>query len=749
MTDNKNIPHELNTPPEVLAPAGDTESFYAAINAGADAVYLGLSDFNARIKAENFTKENIGEIVKYAHVYGVKVYVTVNILISDSEKDEFISVIKACTDASVDAFIIQDLGMAVLIKSLFPAAVLHASTQAGVSNLEGAKVFENLGFTRVVLARETKLEDIKAIKENTNLEIEYFVQGALCVSYSGNCYMSSLKCGMSGNRGKCRQLCRLNYTAFNNNDDKNSIKIPIKSGHLLSTNDLCLIKSLKTLYESGVTSFKIEGRLKRPAYVAKAVSVYKKAITKNLTSDEADNEIKGLSKIFSRGKYNENAYLYDNDNIIDVINQTHNGEKIGTVVKKEKFKALFRLTLSVSSPINQNDGLKFFRILNNTLTEVASIGAGNVNKNGNFTEIFTTSGNIKEGDFVYKTSDSKYESSVLFEKRRIPLKVKADFYSGSLPVLTLESGNFTITLTGEEPLEKAKNSPLTEDELRAKFKLTDTPFYLKNLTLNTDGVFIRSAILNELRRNSVSILIGKITFRPVQKYDLSAKFPYQGITRKENVKFALITENELDLFLSRDDKNEYTVVFQPTCYAETVLNSFINKIKANGFTEYFLYLPVLLTGEEIIKIDELLSFSDKEIKTGIVANNYYGFKYLKKRPTIAGIGLNAYNSFTVATLYNFGFDYVIKSIESRENLKGTYSYGGNPPLMTFAHCPYKVAAGSKCDKCLYDGKLYYSDDKRNVYKIRRYKVNYCYFELIAENDPITIINGEDFIDLRK
>ena len=749
MTDNKYFPHKFNTFPEVLAPAGDTESFYAAINAGADAVYLGLSDFNARIKAENFTKENIGEIVKYAHVYGVKVYVTVNILISDSEKDEFISVIKACMDASVDAFIIQDLGMAVLIKTLFPAAVLHTSTQAGVANLAGAEVFENLGFTRVVLAREAKLDDIKAIKENTNLEIEYFVQGALCVSYSGNCYMSSLKCGMSGNRGKCRQLCRLNYTAFKSSGDKNPAKTPVKSGHLLSTNDLCLIKSLKTLYEAGVTSFKIEGRLKRPAYVAKAVSVYKKAVTKNLTPDEADNEIKGLSRIFSRGKYNETAYLYDNDNIIDVVNQTHNGEKIGTVVKKEKFKTLFKLTLTVSSPINRSDGLKFFRIINKTLTEVASLGVGNFNKNGNFTEIFTTAGNIKEGDVVYKTSDSEYESSVLPEKRRIPLDIKADFYSGSLPVLTLGSGNFTVTLTGEEALEKAKNSPLTEEELKAKFKLTDTPFYLNNLSLNTDGVFIRSAILNELRRNALSLLIKKITDRPAQKYDLSAKFPYPLTDKKKNVKFALITENELDTFLSRDDKSEYTVVFQPTCYDETVLNSFINKIKTSGFTEYFLYLPVLLTGKEITKIDELLSFSDSKIKTGIVANNYYGFKYLKSRPTIAGIGLNAYNSYTVAALYNFGFDYVIKSIESREDLKGTYSYGGNPPLMTFAHCPYKVAAGSKCDKCLFDGKLCYSDDKNNVYKIRRYKVNYCYFELIAENDPITVMGGEDFIDLQK
>ncbi|MDY3890634.1 MAG: peptidase U32 family protein, partial [Bacilli bacterium] len=196
---------------EILAPAGDKDSLIAAINNNADAVYLGLDDFNARVKAENFSKDNIGEVVRYAHLFGVKVYVTINILIKENEYPSLIEVIKACVKAKVDAYIIQDLGVARLIRECFKGAVLHASTQMGVSSLRGALVLQKEGFTRVVLARETKESEIRLIKEHTSLEIEYFVHGALCVSYSGNCYLSSFNHLQSGNRGRCLQLCRLKY----------------------------------------------------------------------------------------------------------------------------------------------------------------------------------------------------------------------------------------------------------------------------------------------------------------------------------------------------------------------------------------------------------------------------------------------------------------------------------------------------------------------------------------------------------
>ncbi len=732
--------NELKNKVEILAPAGDIESFYAAINAGADAVYLGLSDFNARIKAENFTKNSIADAVKYAHLLGVKVYVTVNILINDSEVDEFISVIEACVNAKTDAFIIQDLCMAALIKTLFPEAVLHASTQAGISNLDGAKLFEKLGFSRVVLARETKLADIRDIKNNTSLEIEYFVQGALCVSYSGNCYMSSLKCGMSGNRGKCKQLCRLNYTASDKNKE-------LLSGHLLSTNDLCLVKNLKTLYAAGVTSFKIEGRLKRPSYVAKAVSVYRKAANETLSDKQCDKEIKELSKIFSRGKYNETAYLYDNDKIIDVTNQTHFGEKIGKVIKKEKFKNLYKIFLSAKTQINVGDGLKFVGATSKNGRAVSSIGVGNVIKDGDCYAVFTSNENIRVGDEAYKATDAQFESSVLAKTKRVPLSVTADFYSGKLPSLTLEANGVKTSVQGENILEKSINSPLTKETLTEKIKLNDTVFCLSNLTLNTDDVFFPVSQLNALRRTAIKSLEDKILASAPSAHRVEAEFPYSGVPVKAGAKFVLV--NDIDSFTeSAYNTDDYTVVFQPTCYDEPTLNAFIDGIKKQKRTEYYLYLPVVATKEEIKKIDELLEYSDKYTKTGIVANNYYAVKYFKSRPCIAGIGLNAYNSYTVKTLYGLGADYVVKSIEQPQNLRGTLSYKGNPPLMTLTHCPYKAVANSSCSACTYTSNLTYRDEKNNLYKIRRYKINYCYFELLSVNDTITLIDGEDFIDLR-
>ena len=197
---------------ELLAPAGNLTSLKAAIASGADAVYLGLSAFNARIKADNFTEENIAETVKYCHVFGVKVYITVNISVKNDELSAVESLITACKNADADAFIVTDLAVVDIIKNIAPHIPMHASTQMGICNLAAAKYAESLGFSRVVLAREATLNEIRAIKNNTSLEIEYFVHGALCVAFSGKCLLSSVTNGGSGNRGRCLQPCRLHYT---------------------------------------------------------------------------------------------------------------------------------------------------------------------------------------------------------------------------------------------------------------------------------------------------------------------------------------------------------------------------------------------------------------------------------------------------------------------------------------------------------------------------------------------------------
>ena len=483
---------------ELLAPAGDMLSLKCAVFNGANAIYLGLSDFNARIKADNFTKENIDGVVKFAHLYGVKVYLTINTLIKNSEVNDFIKLVDCAYRARVDAFIVQDLGMAMLIKRIYPNAVLHASTQMGIHNLQGAKFLEELGFSRVVLARETKLEDIKLIKQQTNLEIEYFVQGALCVAFSGNCYLSAIKNGNSGNRGKCLQLCRLPYNAYVNGKKQDE-------KYYLSCKDLCLMRQLDALIDAGVTSLKIEGRLKRASYVAQVVRSYRKIIDNHITdTDKIVKEQKKIQEIFSRGEFNETAYLYDNFNIINSNINNHEGKYIGSVTKFEKFKDLFKITLRLTEPIAMNDAI---RLINGN--KVVSIGVGNVNKiANNIYEIFSKT-MASVGDKVYLLKSSAKEGNLTQFERKLPIDMCFCAHVNQKPKLTADCGGCSVSVDIEETISIAQNRACTYDDVYKQVsKLNDTYFILQTLNLDIDdNIFVPVSILNELRRRVVDKLL--------------------------------------------------------------------------------------------------------------------------------------------------------------------------------------------------------------------------------------------------
>ncbi|MDE6060059.1 MAG: U32 family peptidase [Clostridia bacterium] len=449
---------------ELLAPVGDMQCFDAAISCGADAVYLGLSDFNARRKAENFTTDSLRSYVKKAHFYGVKVYITVNTLVKDCEISSLISMVRAAVEARADAFIVQDLGVATLLKQAFPNIVLHASTQLGVHNLYGALQAEKLGFTRVVLSREAKLADIKEIRQNTKLEIEYFVQGALCVAFSGNCYLSAAERGASGNRGLCRQLCRLPYTA--------KIDGYTKSGYMLSARDLCLADSLRELTEAGVTSFKIEGRMRREGYVARAVSVYRgllDSIGSGARLTKEDRE--GLQLAYSRGdSYLERAYL-DNGtpSVIDSVYNNHTGLLVGEVKEVKPFKSdLYKITLYSNRPLSAGDGLKFFDKENK---EVASVGLGDIKPFGKDTYSFVTKSRLQAGWKARLISSEIQEKELLKSTRFVPIELEIEAEVGKPLSISASCGVDKEVVTVCECggiCERAKTSPVSEDDLRAQ-----------------------------------------------------------------------------------------------------------------------------------------------------------------------------------------------------------------------------------------------------------------------------------------
>ena len=272
---------------ELLSPVGDFECLKAAVQNGANSVYLGASSFSARAKATNFGSEELLNAIKYAKLRNVSVHLALNTLIKN---DEFESAVNLAIDAynmGVDAIIVQDLGLATYLLKNYPEIPLHASTQMTVHNLDGVKQLENLGFTRVVLSRELTLDEIKYIRENTNIELEVFIHGALCISYSGQCLLSSAIGGRSGNRGLCAQPCRLPYEVI---EESKSKKLTLDKGYVLSPRDNCAIELLPELIKLGIDSFKIEGRMKTPYYVGVVTRTYRKYIDLVLNNIELDNE---------------------------------------------------------------------------------------------------------------------------------------------------------------------------------------------------------------------------------------------------------------------------------------------------------------------------------------------------------------------------------------------------------------------------------------------------------------------------
>ncbi len=285
---------------ELLAPAGSMESVYAAVQSGADAIYIGGSMFSARASAGNFTNEEIKKVVEYCHLRGVKVHVALNTLIKQDEFNDAFEFAVYLYNTGVDALIVQDLGLATVIKKNIADFELHASTQMTVHNVKDAEMLKKIGFSRVVVARELSFDEIKRIKECTCMEVEMFVHGAICQSYSGQCLFSSLLGGRSGNRGRCAQPCRLEYELLADNKELK------KRGYLLSPKDMCLVKHLNEIQSAGIDSLKIEGRLKRGEYVASVVSVYRKYL--DLETSFSDDDYKKLLNAFNRSGFTDGYF---------------------------------------------------------------------------------------------------------------------------------------------------------------------------------------------------------------------------------------------------------------------------------------------------------------------------------------------------------------------------------------------------------------------------------------------------------
>lgn len=707
-------------------------AFETALMSGADAVYLGLDDFNARMKAQNFTSENIADVVKRAHFYGAKVYVTINTILQNEEFTRLISLVKSAVCAKVDAFLVQDIGVCKVLKDCFPDICLHASTQMGVHNLYGAKVAKELGVSRVVLSRETKLEDIKAIKENTDLEIEYFVQGALCIAFSGNCYLSSVEQGASGNRGLCKQMCRLSYKAKAGKDED--------CGYLFSARDLCLAKSVNQLARAGVCSFKIEGRLRREGYVATAVQTYRKAV--DFASRDRDyipskSEMRDLKVAYSRGEYLERAYLDDGTPfVVEKRFNNHTGVKIGYVKSVKEFKdGLFEIFIVSDKELEKGDGLKFF----DKDVEKASLGVGQASKVGDTYSVVSKT-KVKPGWQVNLICDAKKDKIALSEQRYVPIDISVVAKAGKPLEMTASATtrNGVVSVTkAAATLEKAQNAPTDANDISASCsKTADSGFSVRECVVDTDGVFAPKSVINALRRDVLCALKEEIiNANSPKKVGINQEKIDEYLAMKfENVKAARLfvaRENEYGDFAKKGEK---TAIY-PSVYSATAVKRLLDEYDLDE-SEVALGLPIIANGKDIAAIEKLLADMPK-IKT-LVSHNVYGLYFARKGyEIVAGQGHNIANGYAVLAAEQLGAHAYEPSLEYRDfaahDTIKRYAPSKDIALMTFAHCPYKTIYGNDCKNCRYKGGISVSREKRS-YVIKRTRVAGCYFGLYPARD---------------
>lgn len=721
---------------EILAPVGNKEMLLSAINNSADAVYLGGSYFNARMKAENFDNYSLEESVRLCHLHNVKVYLTLNTLIKDSEIPLMLQQVNSALKAGVDAFIVQDLGIAYILKTYFKDVVLHASTQLGVHNLDGALIAQKLGFKRVVLSREATLQDIKEIKQNTNLEIEYFVHGALCVAFSGNCYLSSYVKNKSGNRGECLQLCRLFYNSFQTKEDLVNNKL-LNSGYLLSTKDLAYFNRLQDLINAGVDSFKIEGRLKRPGYVATAVKTYKE-IANGKISTITDEE--NLRKVFSRGEFNKGIYLDDkNNNVINKLVQNHLGIKIGTVVRVDKFKDLHKIYIKSKHELTSGDGLKFV----SKQGYVNSLGVGNVERRDDLFVIYSKTF-PNENDDVYLTVDSKNEQTFLNNSNKIELSCSFNARANKKAVLTLiyklDDKYIEVTSTSNIICEEAKTSSIKKENIIKNInKLKETEFELKQIDVNIENtLFLPLVEINNMRRNAVKQMEQKIIEINSPKCKVLSDEEINELQNTLSTQKVSLTKPKKDIKIIHNINEinyqqikDCDIIYSPQIYSlqnTLLLNETLKNI---GFCGKVYYdLPIIENFRDMKILKEILN-NNKQY--GIVVNNIYGLNLINGRDIIFGIYLNITNKFALKSLLNFNANaYAFKNIENWNdfNNENLLSYPENYTLMTFKHCPFKLNYGCDCGSCAYSKGLVYKAQSGNAYKIERKKIFNCYFQLL-------------------
>ncbi|MBP3635804.1 MAG: U32 family peptidase [Bacilli bacterium] len=703
---------------ELLAPAGDLEKLKMAVLNGADAVYMAGKKFGARAFSKNFEKEEIIEAINFCHLYGVKLYVTINTIVYDKEVQEFIDYVDFLHKNNVDAVIVQDLGMADLIHKTFPNLNMHASTQMNVHNINALKHLKKLGFRRVVLAREVSLSEIKQMKKEVDIELEVFVHGALCISCSGQCYYSYFETSRSGNRGVCAQLCRQPYSLYKKGD-----KINLKDKYLLSPKDLCTVENLNELIDVGIDSFKIEGRMKSSEYVALVTRVYRNKIDYNKISE---NDIKNIKKVFNREFTLGNLYNKKGKEFINGYKPNHMGILLGKVIGLNNGKVKIKLY----EDVHQEDAIRFI------LDDEIGFYLNKIYKNdllvngalkGDVIEVECKK-KIPNNTLVFKTIDKKLNEYIISSSNNLR-KVLLDgefIVNNGVIIFTFTDKIISEKIVLNDSVYKAKNKPTTELEIKEKLNKLGNSIYLFNhLKVNIpNDIFIPMTIINNLKRQMIDILTNKRININNNYYKEEYKFNNIKINITNDICFEINNEENLKYLL---ENTNYI------CYVKNYL--MYNKYKSNN---RIIYKMPRINKSNSSKENCLIS------EIGEITNN-----------TISDTYFNVVNSYNVRYLHEQGVKKVTLSYELDHTLlkelvnsyRKRYNESpnlevviyGKPELMISRYCILNTYL--KIDKCnLCNSNDYYLVDKYNKkFPIRSEN---CYMKILNYNN-INIIDKID------
>ena len=736
---------------ELLSPVGDFECLKAAVQNGADSVYFGAETFSARAFASNFNITDLQKVIQYAKIRGVKTHLTLNTLIKNNEFEEAFNLAKKAYEFGIDAIIVQDLGLAMQLIKVFPDLPIHASTQMTVHNLNGALELQDLGFKRVVLSRELSVNDIDYICKNTDVEIETFIHGALCISYSGQCLFSSMIGGRSGNRGKCAGPCRLPFELLENTQK-------LDSGYLLSTRDLCGLEFIPKLINAGVKCFKIEGRMKNPEYVATVTRIYRKYIDLAYSNEEYvidENDKKELLQVFNRGMSSSGHLSNDvNRNLVFKEKPSNMGLFLGKVQKFNSQKGY--ITVKLNEPINVGDTISLeYEDGSYTISELMNMNEQNIKegKIGETVIIGRMKGNIRLSNNIYKMSSKALslnaKNSYSKEYKKVPLTCNISIKNNEPIHVTVTSScnlelykDLYIDYTYDFIPLQATNRPLTVDTVKTQFEKTSSTHYcFKKLNIDLDeNLFIpKLSMLNEIRRNVLDLVTDYATRNIKRTIDVnSSTYPIidselekSKNTSKKGVQISVLL-NLLHENYDYSKLENIDNIYIPLKYFSNKNYSNILQILAQK-SNLYIYMPTIVKSnyKNLFFANIENTLSNYNIK-GFVVSNICNFKLLKsisndinsKFELITNYTFNVYNKYTVSELKKLGaIRYTISPELDRQTIhdlcKSNYLDNelmvyGKVPLLNMNYC--LLGETDKCypncsQRCKNINSTYYLKDR--------------------------------------